>query len=74
MASIYDYVASEVSPETANRFTDSIVDYCLGFSNFPNRGKLREDLRPGLRIVGFRRGGAIAVKVHNDVVFIIGIF
>lgn len=74
LGNIYEHIKDKSSPETAQRFTDSIVDYCNGFSTFPNRGTLRDDLRPGLRIVGFRRRGAIAIKVLADRIFIIGVF
>ena len=70
----YEYIEGESSPETAQRFTHSIVDYCSGFSIFPHRGLQRNDLRPGLRIVGFRRQGAIAIAVQANQVFIIGVF
>ena len=74
LAKIYEYIEGESSPETAQRFTNSIVDYCNGFSIFPNRGTQRDDLRHGLRIVGFRRRGVIAIAVKTNRVFIIGVF
>lgn len=67
LGNIYEYIRGESSPETAQRFTDSIVNYCNGFSTFPNRGTLRDDLRPGLRVVGFRRRGAIVIREGNAI-------
>lgn len=52
----------------------SIVDYCLGFDLFPERGARREDLWPGLRIVGFKRVASIAFRVEGDRVVIHGIY
>ena len=74
LLSIYDYVASEASPETARRFTDAITDYCAGLTSFPERGHKRDDLRAGLRIIGFRRRVAIAFTIGNSQVDVIGIF
>ena len=71
---IYRYIAGEASPATAERFTAAIVDYCEGFEAFPERGTRRDDLRPGLRIVGFRRRVIIAFAVDEDIVMIIGVF
>jgi toxin ParE1/3/4 len=71
---LYRYIAHEASPEAAERFTSAIVDYCEGFETFPERGLRRDDLRPGLRIVGFRRRVTIAFSVKVDLVTIIGVF
>ena len=40
--------------------------YCANFANFPERGTRRDDLRPGLRIVGFERRIAIAFHITTD--------
>jgi toxin ParE1/3/4 len=74
LLSIYHYIAGEASPETARRFTDAIVDYCASFESFPHRGSKRDDLRPNLRIVGFRRRVSIALTVGGHRVEIVGIF
>ena len=71
---IYQYVGEAASPETAERFTTSIVDYCEALQLFPERGTLREDLRPGLRTVGFKRSVTIAFFVGIETVTIIGVF
>ena len=40
---------------------------------FPDRGIKRDDLRPGLRILGFERRAAIALQVTADSVTILRI-
>ena len=55
-------------------FTGAIVDYCEKLETFPHRGTRRDDLRPGLRTIGFRRRVMIAFAVEADAVTIIGIF
>jgi len=74
LVGIYRYIAREASPATAERFTSVIVDYCEGFEMFPERGAKRDDLRPGLRTVGFRRSVTIAFMVGEDIVTIVGVF
>ena len=71
---IAEYIADKASASTADRFVDDIVDYCLGFDLFPMRGVMRDDLRPGVRIVGFNRRASIAFTVGSDTVTIIAIF
>lgn len=74
IAALYRYIAAEASPKTAERYTNAIVKYCEGLSNFPHRGSSREDLRPGLRITNYRKRTVIAFEVSKEFVSIIGIF
>jgi len=55
LRAIYDYVIAHAGADIALRFVDRIEDYCRGFMIAPERGRRRDDLRPGLRTVGFRR-------------------
>jgi toxin ParE1/3/4 len=71
---IYDYIAAEASPEIARRYTDAIIDKCHSLSRFPNRGSRRDDLRPGVRTLVFRRRVIIAYLVEPGEVTILGIF
>lgn len=50
--------------------TERILSYCLGFETFPERGTRRDDLRPGLRVVGFARRATIAFHVTDNTVTI----
>ncbi|HLR56423.1 MAG TPA: type II toxin-antitoxin system RelE/ParE family toxin, partial [Actinomycetales bacterium] len=49
---LYNYIADAGSPENAARYTEAIVTYCEGLTDFPQRGKARDDIRPDLRTVG----------------------
>jgi plasmid stabilization system protein ParE len=71
---LFRYIATESGPETARRFTGEIVAYCEGFATFPLHGRARDDIRPGLRTIGFRRRVTIAFEVEADRVMILGIF
>ncbi|WP_448949802.1 type II toxin-antitoxin system RelE/ParE family toxin [Labrys neptuniae] len=68
------YIATEAGPKTAGRYIERVIDYCLGLETFPLRGTPRNDLRPGLRILGFERRVVIAYSVEDAVVVIHGIF
>ncbi len=41
---------------------------------FPVRGAQRDDIRPGLRVFGFRKRVSIAFEITGNVVTILGVF
>lgn len=71
---LYDFIAAASNLERARDFTQRIVAYCRGFTTFPERSTRRDDLRPGLRIVGYRRRVTIAFHVTEERVVIDRIF
>lgn len=52
------------------------MEYCEGVAVFPHRGRSREDLRPGLRTVSYRKRVVIAFSVDEAItqVTILGVF
>lgn len=62
---IYDYIADRAGAEIALRFVETIEAYGFGFANMPERGTKRDDLRPGLRTVGFRRRATILFELDR---------
>lgn len=60
--------------DRAEGFVSAILAYCDGLGTFPLVGMTRDDLRPGLRIVGFRRRVTIAFAVTEETVEILGIY
>ena len=74
LKSLYDFIADAGSPDIAASFTESIVSFCEGLAEFPRRGTARDDIRLGLRTIGYRRRLTIAFAVLDDAVAIIGIF
>jgi toxin ParE1/3/4 len=62
---LYDYIEQD-SPANAARYVERIEAYCKDLLEFPERGTRRDDLRPGIRIVGFRRNASIAFAVFDD--------
>jgi toxin ParE1/3/4 len=67
---IYDFVADQAGPMTAFGYVERVQAYCLGLGDFPERGRRRDDLRPGLRTVGFERRVLIAFHVTGALVTI----
>lgn len=74
LLNLYSYIAAEAGREVAGRYVDRIEAACLALERFPKRGTSRNDLRPGLRIVGFERRATIAFHVGDDTVTIVGVF
>lgn len=74
LVALYRWIAERATPRIAADFTGAIVDYCEKLEDFPKRGTCRDDLRPGLRTIGFRHRVTIAFTVESRVVTIIGVF
>lgn len=58
----------------ADGYVNRILQFCEGLSDFPHRGNARDDLLPGLRVVGFERRISIAFVVLDETVLIEGIY
>jgi len=71
---IYDYIAAAAAPDIAQRFTDGILDHIGKLTDFPHRGTMRDDLRPGLRTIAWQRRVTVAFAVDDKAVVVIGIF
>jgi len=71
---LYRYIAERAGHAIAGQYIDRIEAACLSLENTPIRGTRRDDIRPGLRIVGFERRATIAFKVVGREVVIIRIF
>jgi toxin ParE1/3/4 len=63
LAELYDYIASRSSPETAIGYIRRIRDGCMALAAFPERGRRRDDILPGLRIISFERRVTIVFRV-----------
>lgn len=62
---LYEYIERD-SPTSASRFVERIEAHCMGLGDFSERGTRRDDLKPGMRIIGFERRVAIALVVLDD--------
>lgn len=55
---------------SATAFIERFEAWCAALSDFPERGIRRDDLYPGLRVLGFERRMAIAFHLGLDTVTI----
>ncbi|MGK9233259.1 type II toxin-antitoxin system RelE/ParE family toxin [Inquilinus limosus] len=74
LLALHHRISEAATPLVAERYTTSIVQYCLSLSTFPHRGTRRDDIRPGLRLLGFRRRVTIVLTVNERIVTILGVF
>lgn len=74
LIALYVHIVSDTGPITALGYVERIENRCRGLASFPQQGTLRDDLRPGLRILGFERRAAIAFHYDDAKVTIDRIF
>jgi toxin ParE1/3/4 len=71
---LYRSIATRASPAIAENYVAAIIEYCRSLSVFPERGARRDDIRPRLRTVGYRRRITLAFEVTDDSVNILGVY
>jgi toxin ParE1/3/4 len=66
---LYNYIAQQAGHAVAGSYIDRIEAACLALEVFPERGTRRDDIRPGIRTLGFERRATIVFRVlENEVV------
>jgi toxin ParE1/3/4 len=70
---LYRYMATQ-DADTALRFSGRLLDHIATLAEFPQRSTPREDIRPGLRTVAWKRRATIAYVVEERDVVIVGVF
>jgi toxin ParE1/3/4 len=68
---LYDYIAARAGATRAIGYISRLEDFCHSLSTFPERGTRRDDLRPGLRVLGFERRAIVAIRVAEREVTIL---
>lgn len=71
---IHDWIESSSSPSVALSFVERLETCCLSFDLAAERGTRRDDIRPGLRVVGFERTLTLAFSVDDDTVTFLRVF
>ena len=74
LGQLHAYISTAASAETASGFVNGLIDHIAGLETFPKRGTARDNIRPGLRTMGWRRRVTIAFMVEERAVVLIGIF
>jgi toxin ParE1/3/4 len=70
---IFAWIADRGGVKVALVYTSRIERFCQKMNPFPQRGTVRDDLRPGLRTLGFERRTPIAFTVKGEDVIILRI-
>ncbi|WP_343714101.1 type II toxin-antitoxin system RelE/ParE family toxin [Inquilinus sp.] len=71
---LYRYIAAASGRMIAEAYIDRIEAACLSLETFPERGARRDDIRPGLRVMGFERRITIVFQISGDSVTVVRIF
>jgi toxin ParE1/3/4 len=67
LAKLYRHIKdSRGGSSVAISYVRRIRAYCERLADFPERGVKRDDIRPGLRIVGFERRVLIAFTIEAE--------
>lgn len=74
LVGLYEWISAKASAEVAMAYIERIECYCTGFDLASERGRARDDIRPGLRVVGFERRVTIAFMVSDRAVTILRLF
>jgi toxin ParE1/3/4 len=71
---LYTFIASRSGRERAHSYLGRIEAACMGLALFPERGSRRDDLEPGVRLIGFEHRVTIAFRIEGEVVRIVRVF
>ncbi len=74
LLALYDWIADQASPDIALGYIERLERYVRSFDLASERGSRRDDIRKGLRIVGFERRVTIAFDVAGRQVTILGFY
>lgn len=71
---LYETLSIPAGRSIAFAYVEKLEAFCLKLDLASERGRARDDLRPGLRITGFRRRVTVAFSVDEDQVTILRLF
>ena len=74
LLALYDWIAERGGPRVAMSYLERLQSYCLSFDFASERGSRRDDVREGLRVIGFERRVTIAFTVEQHQVTILRLF
>jgi plasmid stabilization system protein ParE len=75
---LHDWITKAASSEIARRFVSAILNHIDGILIFPLAGRARDDVRPGMRTITFKKKTLVAYVVDESsdelVVAVLGVF
>ncbi len=69
-----DWIAERAGADVASNYIERLEAYCNSFETAGERGQRRDDIRIGLRMVGFERRVAIALTLSASEVTILRLY
>jgi toxin ParE1/3/4 len=69
-----DWIAERAGADTALAYVMRLEAHCMSFEIGGERGQRRDDIRPGLRIIGFERRVTIAFAASETEITILGLY
>jgi plasmid stabilization system protein ParE len=73
-----DWIAEKASADIARRFVSAIMHHIDGILVFPLAGRARDEVRPGMRAITFKKKTLVAYELDESsgeiVVNILGVF
>jgi toxin ParE1/3/4 len=73
---IFNYIEDRAGSAIAENFSTKLYQHCCRLEHTPERGTRRDDLRRGLRTIGYRRRATVLFEVDHTLsrVIILGIY
>jgi plasmid stabilization system protein ParE len=71
---LLEYLVPRAGEAVAFAYIGRLKAFLQGFETFPERGMSRDDVSPGLRIVGYHRKATIAFLLKDRTVMILRIY
>jgi toxin ParE1/3/4 len=69
-----DWIAERAGINIAESYIERLEGYCMGFGIAGERGQRRDDIRAGLRIIGFEKRITIAFTISETEVTILPLY
>jgi plasmid stabilization system protein ParE len=66
LAGIAAFIMEQSSEERAMRYVRRLVNECSSLHVAPYRGNKRDDLRPNMRLIGYKREVAIVFRIEEQ--------
>jgi toxin ParE1/3/4 len=63
---IYDWVAENAGRKTADRYAERLRSFSLRLMHYPMRAEVRDDILPGVRLIGFEKSVTLVFVVDED--------
>ena len=74
LARLYAFISERGGRQIASAYIGRLENYCLAFDLASERGTMRDDIRPGLRIASFERNVTVAFRVTDAEVIFLRLF